>query len=50
MTKLTKEEIVRKVAEVPFWGQSIPLPYGVVTPGRVMHNLETWKRLELPDN
>jgi tRNA (mo5U34)-methyltransferase len=47
---LTKEEIVRKVSEVPFWGQSIPLAEGIITPGRVSDNLETWKRLKLPND
>lgn len=47
---LSREDIVKKVAEVPFWGQSIPLPYGVVTPGRVMKNLDTLKHLQLPEN
>lgn len=46
----TKEEILAKVAEVPFWGQSIPLPHGVVTPGRVMRNLDVLGRLELPED
>lgn len=50
MARLTKEEIIKKVSEIPFWMHSIPLPYGVITPGKVMSNLETWKRLKLPDN
>lgn len=47
---LTKKEISTKVSEVPFWGHSIPLPYGIVTPGRVMDNLKTFKKLQLPDD
>ncbi len=47
---LTKEEIIRKVAEVPYWGQSIPLPHGIVTPGKVMSNIKYMKRLQLPES
>jgi tRNA (mo5U34)-methyltransferase len=47
---LSKEDVIRKVSEVPFWGHSIPLPYGIVTPGKVMNNLETFNRLDLPSD
>ncbi len=47
--RYTKEEVLQKVATVPFWGHHIPLPYGVVTPGRVMKNQKTVRRLHLPD-
>lgn len=47
---LSKDEIIRKVSSVPFWGQSIPLPYGIVTPGKVMGNLKTLERLKLPND
>lgn len=30
---ITKEEILKNVAAVPFWWHSIPLPEGIVTPG-----------------
>ncbi len=45
---LTKEEIDQKVASIPHWGQSIPLPYGIITPGAVMDNIKTLEKLELP--
>lgn len=47
---LSKEDILSKIEEVPFWGQSIPLGHGIITPGKVMDNLLTVKRLQLPDN
>ncbi len=47
---MSKKEIISKVASVPYWGQSVRLPYGIVTPGRCMKNLETWPLLHLPDN
>lgn len=49
-TMLTRDEILARVAAVPHWGQSIPLPHGVVTPGRVMRNLELVRRLGLPED
>ncbi|OGZ79613.1 MAG: hypothetical protein A2528_03805 [Candidatus Staskawiczbacteria bacterium RIFOXYD2_FULL_37_9] len=45
---LSKEEILKKVHEVPFWGHSIPLGNDIVTPGKVMDNLLTLERLQLP--
>ncbi|MDY6935883.1 MAG: DUF1698 domain-containing protein [Spirochaetota bacterium] len=45
---LTKEEIEEKISQVPFWGHSIPLPHGIVTPGKVMDNLLTFEKLNLP--
>ncbi|MEO5359451.1 MAG: DUF1698 domain-containing protein [Nitrospirota bacterium] len=47
---LDKDEILRKVSEVPFWGHSIPLPYGIVTPGKVMNNIDSIGHLNLPEN
>lgn len=44
----SKEEILKKISEVPFWGHSIPLGHGIVTPGKVMHNFRTFERLALP--
>ena len=46
----TKDEIVEKVKSVPFWGHSIDLGQGITTPGRVMNNLSTVKKLQLPDD
>lgn len=48
--KYTKQEIIAKIENVPFWGHSIPLPHGVVTPGKVMDNFRTLKRIQLPDD
>ena len=50
MAKYSQEQVARMVADVPFWGQSIPLPPGIVTPGRVMPNLKIWPRLGLDEN
>ncbi len=47
---LTKAEILKKIQEVSFWGQSIPLGEGIVTPGKVMDNFLTLRRLHLPDD
>lgn len=49
-TKYTSEEIAAKIASVPFWGHSIQLPFGIVTPGRVMCNVDTMNRLNLSQN
>jgi len=46
--KYSAEEIASKVATVPYWGHSIQLPFGIVTPGKVMRNLDTIKCLQLP--
>ena len=46
--KYPKDVVQQKVAEVPFWGHSIPLPYGIMTPGQVMRN--DLRQLELPDD
>lgn len=48
--KYTKEEVIERVGKVPFWGQSIPLPYGIMTSGKVMSNLKTIERLKLPSH
>lgn len=46
--KYKMEEIAEKVASVPYWGHTIQLPFGVITPGKVMNNLDTLYRLQLP--
>lgn len=48
--KYTKEEIEKKIQTVPFWGHKIPLPYGIMTPGVVMNNLEVMATLKIPEN
>lgn len=48
--KYSKEEILEKIEKVSFWGHSIPLPYGIITPGRVMENFKTMEKLRLPNN
>jgi tRNA (mo5U34)-methyltransferase len=45
--KFSKAEVLAKVEKVPYWGQSIPLPYGIVTPGKLMRNFNTWKRMNM---
>jgi len=46
--KYTQQEIVDKVKAVPYWGHSIPLPFGIVTPGLVMKNDKTLIHLNMP--
>jgi tRNA (mo5U34)-methyltransferase len=48
--KYDEQEVLEKIREVAFWGQSIPLPYGIVTPGRVMNNVQTIRKIQLTDN
>lgn len=48
--KYSKKEIIEKVEKVTYWGQSIPLPYGIITPGKVMGNLQTFGKLRLQDD
>ncbi|MDD5258629.1 MAG: DUF1698 domain-containing protein [bacterium] len=47
---MSKEQILAKIKEVPFWGHSIPLGEGIITPGKVMDNLITINRLDLTDD
>ncbi len=45
---LSKDEIEKRIREVPFWWHSIPLPHGVVTPGKVKDGAVIMERLRLP--
>lgn len=47
---MSKEQILARIKEVPFWGHSIPLGEGIITPGKVMDNLITINRLDLPND
>jgi tRNA (mo5U34)-methyltransferase len=49
-SRYSKKEILERISKIAFWGQSIPLPYGIITPGRVMRNLDTIERLQLPQS
>jgi len=47
---MNKDEIEKRIAEVPFWWHSINLPHGVVTPGKVKDSDILMKRLQLPSD